>query len=213
MNTAAEATEAQALQPEQAPEFSNPKKAQALDLLGKNIPPGAVAAMLGVTPALISQYMQDSAFAQAVDSQRDITNLALVERDTKLEALESKALDKLGVVLEVAYKPRDVLDIYRTLNSAKRATTSDRNNTDASTKTVVLELPKHIENSLVQLNVEFNTSREVVSVQSKEMRTLPMADVLERVQQEQAKAQEPAHLSAEDLKNETPESLKIKSLF
>lgn len=157
--------------------FGNSPKAQAAMLLGRNISESQVADILGVSPALISQYKEDPAFSEQVRLMQLDASLAATLRDEKINELEDSVLDRVKDVLPYITKPMELVGVLRTINSLQRrgATSLAASALNQQNNTVVLELPPNITKG--EVNLKFNTSNEVVEVEGRMMHTMPAPSV------------------------------------
>lgn len=158
--------------------FGNSNKQQAMLLLGKNIPESAVAELLGVTPALISQYKSDPVFKEGVRELLVEQSLAAKIRDDRLDALEDLAITQVEKTLGLLLRPTDVLAALKVINGLQRRGTTPLprdQDTDTGSNVVQLSIPKGI--TEIALAVKLNSNQEVIEVNGQELRTMPSADV------------------------------------
>lgn len=159
--------------------FANPYagtlKGRALELLRKNIGPSEAARVLEITPAAISQYLEDPQFRELVQDGLSIASMARVMRDRKIDELEDMALGQLEKLLPWITKPMEALKAAQVLNGMHRRSTTGEVSLQDAEKVVPLELPKYVQN--VNVNLVFNTNNEVVEVNGRELRSMSAAEV------------------------------------
>ena len=93
---------------------------RALELLGQGIAASVVASAVGVTEGRVSQLLADEEFARKVAELRFAHLTAQTQLDVKADKLEDRLLNKIEKTLDSLYKPGELLNAYRILNSAKR---------------------------------------------------------------------------------------------
>lgn len=83
------------------PEDFKPKELAAIQLLSRDIPWSKVAEEVGVTIKTINQWHHNLAFSQMVDQgKREYWALKVQNVDSRMNALEGKAIEALGELLE-----------------------------------------------------------------------------------------------------------------
>lgn len=142
---------------------------KAIDLLGKGLPNKVVAAALGVTDSVISQYLAEPRFAEEVRVRRCEILETSADLDTRYDGLESKLLEKLESSLSLITRPRDVLNAIKVINGANRKGTSLPENSDPLGKVVTLTIPQ-----VVQQRFNININNQVTEVQDGEGNSNPL---------------------------------------
>ncbi len=164
---------------------TNSTRTKALEFLGKGLKPGVVSTLLGVTPATISQFLAEPEFKEAVAAILVTSQMAHSIRAERLDALEDKIITSVERSIDFFVKPADALMALKVINSLDRKVPINPINPDSiETRTVVLNLPAHMHNSVV--NIQVNSSNEVVEVNGREMRTMPTGQVLQQLEIQQA---------------------------
>lgn len=173
--------------PVNAPLFSNTNKDQAMQLLGKGYAKKMVATILSITPANISQYLQDPLFSEAVGELKLETELAHVMRDESMDELEDMALEQLKTYMCLVTKPLDALRIAQGINGMTRRSAPAIGDSASEAKVKELVLPAFLINVEGDINIQVNTNNEVVEVNGRHMTTMPstkVADNLRIIQEE-----------------------------
>lgn len=181
----------------------NASEEQVFNLLASGLNASMVASTLSLSESYISQLLSNSEFRDRVTSARLAKNKGLIERDDKLELTESKALERLSLLLPMVTKPLEAAKIYQTLNSARRTTSIPANSQTAGSATVTLNLPK---NSSVQFTLAHDTN-QVLEVDGRSMAPMPAQRVKElmteksmvRIAQSKLAQISLAHTRAEDI--------------
>jgi predicted transcriptional regulator len=164
---------------------TNSTRERAMELLGRGVRPSVVATILRVTPAVISQYQEDPEFKEILQGRLVESQLAASVRDARLDALEDQIITQVERSIQWFSKPADALGALKLINGlARRAPVIATNPDDISTQTVILQLPTHMQNSVV--NIQVNTNNEVVEVNGREMRTMATSQVLRELEVSQA---------------------------
>jgi predicted transcriptional regulator len=162
-------------------------RGKIVELLGKGVRPIQVAVVLGVSPSLVSQVLAEPGVREGVSSALLEANLAQAVRDQKLNALEDKCIQAVEDSMKLysgVLKPTESLNMLKIVNGLVRRSpqlpAGLGSVEEAGSKTVVLQLPEHMHNSVVQIQV--NTSNEIVEVNGREMRTMPTGGVLKELE-------------------------------
>jgi predicted transcriptional regulator len=161
-------------------------RGKALEMLGKGMRPLAVATALGISPALVSQFLADAEFKKEVADRIKDASYAQAVRAERINALEDKCIDAVETSLKLyrgAMKPAESLSLLKIVNSLDRRTgmvgpvSSDM----GEEKTATLILPTYIQNAVV--NIQVNTTNEVVEVNGREMRTMSTGGVMKELEE------------------------------
>jgi hypothetical protein len=139
-----------------------------------------IATIVGCDPSYVSQVKAQREVEIA--EKRILSNLSGIRRDNRIDELEDKALEKLGDMLGMMFKPMEVLRAAQVLNGMTRRTQGMAGEREASTgETVVrITLPSHVHEAVV--GIKLNTSREVVEVNGRQMLNLPMGTLLREME-------------------------------
>lgn len=140
---------------------------RALDLLGQNIHPAHVAAALGVTESLISQYLADPTFVGEVAELR-FKNLAKHnQRDLAYDTMEDALLAKLQDLLPFMMKPLEILRAIQVINGAKRRGSAAPEAMVQKSEVISLTLPIQIINQF-----QTNSANQVIKAGDQELVTV-----------------------------------------
>jgi hypothetical protein len=154
--------------------YSDFNRDKAAGLLSKGVSPSQVALALGVTPAVISQYLADPGFSQRVAGARQAVLQSSIARDEKADSLESKLLDKIEMLVPASFKLGEVLNAYKVLNARKRfSDPSQAIDSGAGAPMVTLNLPQTAVNVFVQKDL----TGQIISVGSQTLVTMQSSNI------------------------------------
>jgi predicted transcriptional regulator len=119
-------------------------ESQALELLGVGASPSQVAAALGVSESLISQFLAQETFSRAVAERRFTGLLKHNKRDDKLDELEDALIKKLENIIPMMYKPSEIIHAFTRINQAKRRGSSAPEQIHQQQTVISLTLPIQI---------------------------------------------------------------------
>jgi NADH dehydrogenase/NADH:ubiquinone oxidoreductase subunit G len=146
-------------------------KDRAISLLGQGFGGSQVAAAIGVDVSLVSQWLADPVIRAQVAELRSKVLQQAAAADTKLEDIETRALQLVSDKLVFVKSPMEAARIYATLNGAKRKTAGINPIDDANaTASVTITLPASIK---ATVQVQLNSANQVVDVNGRSMATLP----------------------------------------
>lgn len=140
---------------------------RAIALLTAGIPAGKVAEALGVTPARISQLMEEQSFKEALAEAKFSHLNRYNEADANLDSLESKVVKKLDSVMELVHNPMQLTRIFSAVNAAKRRGASNLAELPDTGAIVQLNLPTKIVN-----NFQVNINNQVIKVGNEDLITI-----------------------------------------
>jgi hypothetical protein len=147
-------------------------ESRALELLGQNIHPSHVAAALGVTEGLISQYLADPEFVGSVAELR-FKNLAKHnQRDLAYDSMEDDLLQKLKVHSEFLMDPMKIARLLQVVNSAKRRGSAAPESLIQKQEVISLTLPIQIVNQFTT-----NSANQVIKAGEQELVTVQSAQM------------------------------------
>ena len=147
-------------------------ESRALELLGQNIHPSHVAAALGVTEALISQYLADPEFVSSVAELR-FKNLAKHnQRDLAYDSMEDALISKLNDLLPFMMKPLEILRAIQVINGAKRRGSAAPESLIQKQEVISLTLPIQIVNQFTT-----NSANQVIKAGEQELVTVQSAQM------------------------------------
>lgn len=155
-------------------QFSAQEK-RALDLLVDGVPQTQVAAALGVTDSVISQYISREEFKTALIERKVSALLEHTTRDRKYDSLEDQLLDKLKETLPMLYKPMEITRVLTLINAAKRRGSTSEERITERKAVINLTLPVQI---VQQFQVNSNNqvikagNQDLITVQSGRMTEL-----------------------------------------
>jgi predicted transcriptional regulator len=169
-------------------------RGRAKEYLGKGMKPIQVAQVLGCSPSLIAQYMSEQDFAEQVRQLQLQSSYSQALRDERLNKLEDMAIDAVEASMQNykgLTKPEVALTILKTLNGLQRRApvlSAGVVDADKSAGTVSISLPEFMQNAVV--NIQVNTSNEVVEVNGRKMLTMNSANVMKELEVFQEKQQQ-----------------------
>jgi len=147
-------------------------ESRALALLGKGIPPSAVASALGVDPSRITQLLADDGFAAQVVEAKFESLSKHATRDLSIDALEDMLLDKLKETLPFMTRPMEILKSFSVVNAAKRRSLAASDNVTQQQTIVQLNIPailvqkfsQNIHNQVTQVG-----QQSLITIQSSQL--------------------------------------------
>lgn len=142
-------------------------ESQALELLGSGCNASQVAAALGVSESLISQFLSREDFSVAVAERRFKSLLKHNKRDDELDSLEDKLIEKLKNIIPYMHKPGEIIHAFTRINAAKRRGSSAPEAVSAQQTVISLNLPIQI---LAQITV--NAQNQVIKAGQQELLTI-----------------------------------------
>jgi len=142
---------------------------RALALLGNGVPPGAVANALGVDPSRITQLLGNEEFAARVVEAKFLALSKHSERDSLIDNVEDKLLEKLKDCL---------LKAFSVVNAAKRKALSSQNEPLTARQNIVpLNLPK-----IIIEKFQVNIHNQVIQVNEQTLVTMQSGSLLKTVE-------------------------------
>lgn len=158
-------------------------KEKGKELLGFNLPNNVVAAAVGCSEALVSQWMSDEKFAQEVQQLR-IENLAgAANRDRKYNTLEDALLGRLEETLEnrlYFLKPQEILHALKIVNSAVRRGAPQELLASSQQTIIPLQLP---EGSEFAVRFVMNKENQVIEIAGRSVATMGAKAVLQKLEE------------------------------
>lgn len=159
--------------------FGNSNKGQALMLLGRGTSAQSTAAILGVSPSLISQFMEDDDFVTELTELKCERELAASIRDEAKDNLEDKAIAKVEAVIDYITKPMEAVALLKTINGLNRTATPNTGLGDKGTGVISVVLPKGI--IAAKVNIEVNAQNQVIEVEGRGMQTMDQNTLLQEL--------------------------------
>lgn len=147
-----------------------------LNLLGAGIIPEQVASAVGVSPSYISQLLSTDEFSAAVSELRYKSLQKHNERDSNLDSLEDKILEKMHQTLPLVMRPMELTRMLQVVNAAKRRGTSTPDSVLQKQEVVTLSLPPVIINKFTT-----NIQNQVVQTGNQELVTMQSGTLLEKL--------------------------------
>lgn len=162
---------------------TGPKRDQIKELLGSGLGPEVVSAAVGCDISYVSQLLSDEAFANEVASLRTIALASYSKRDESINTIEDKLIKLLGAAVDdnSFYKPRDLLQAFTVLNSAKRRGSQNLGTGNTVNNIVQLTLPESVVRRFTT-----NRTNEVIEVEGQTMVTMPAGTLLRKLATEDA---------------------------
>jgi len=161
-----------ALQEQHSARTRTATESRALELLGQNIHPAHVAAALGVTESLISQYLADPQFVSEVAELRFKTLAKHNTRDLAYDSMEDELLAKLRDLLPFMMKPLEILRAIQVINGAKRRGSTAPESLTQKSEVISLTLPIQIINQF-----QTNSANQVIKAGDQELVTVQSAQM------------------------------------
>jgi transcriptional regulator with XRE-family HTH domain len=155
-------------------------KEKVLAMLGNGVSNEQVASALGCTHGYISQLMADESFSERVVALRVATLTEAASRDKRINVIEDKLIEKLEEAIEFVTKPRDIKEMFATVNAAKRRGVSSTEAMTINQQIVNLNIPPVVVRNFVQ-----NTEGEVIEVEGQAMITMPAHQLLKSLMEGQ----------------------------
>lgn len=151
---------------------------RALALLGQGVPPTAVANALGVDVSRISQLLSQDDFAAKVVERKFEQLSKFNERDTAIDGLEDKLLEKMRDCLPFMTRPMEILKAFSVLNAAKRRGAVAASDSLASKQTIIqLNIPQIIIDKFTS-----NVHNQVVQIGQQSLLTIPSGQLLKQME-------------------------------
>jgi transcriptional regulator with XRE-family HTH domain len=139
-----------------------------LELLGQGLSGSVVAAAVGVTPAYVSQLLEDEDFRLEVSIKRAGKAEAAVDRDNTWDKIEKAAIDKMAQLMPMITRPADLIRIAQIANTAKR-TAKELEGTDSGAAPVVqLIVPQ-----AAIIHFKMNAESQVIEIDARSTEALP----------------------------------------
>lgn len=135
----------------------------------KNVNPGIIASSCGVTPAYVSQLLEDPTIREEIALLKSGKLEVALEADDNLEKLESKALQMVNSKLPFVRTAMEAVKIAQTLNGMKRkADTGNQDSDVLAAQQVTITVPRG-----AALHFRTNESNQVIEVEGRAMAPLP----------------------------------------
>jgi hypothetical protein len=157
---------------------------RALSLLGKGVPPTAVANAIGVDISAISQLLSQEDFAQQVVEAKFEALSKHNERDTHIDNLEDKLLDKLRDCLPFMTRPMEILKAFQIINAAKRKGALTPDHITNKQTIIQLNIPKIVLDKFTS-----NVHNQVIQVGAQTLLTIPSGNMLKQLEARNASSQ------------------------
>lgn len=146
---------------------------RALTLLGAGAQPAQVAAAIGVTESRLSQLLSDPEFASKVTALKFESLQKHNLRDTKIDAIEDKLIDKLEQAIDLCYRPMELAKLFSTVNAAKRRGQSAPESLVNQQTVVQLFMPTQVIEKY-----STNSHNQVISTGNQELLTMQSSTLL-----------------------------------
>lgn len=147
-----------------------------LNLLGSGVAAEQVATAVGVSPSYISQLISQEEFSTAVSELRYQALQKHNERDTSLDSLEDKILEKMHQVVPMVMRPMELVRMLQVVNGAKRRGASAPDSILQKQQVVTITLPQVVINKFVA-----NVNNQVVQAGQQELITMQSGTLLEKL--------------------------------
>lgn len=180
-------------------ELPHKMKEKAKELLGFNLPANVVAAAIGVTPSMVSQWLSDEQFAGEVQQLR-IENLAgAANRDRKYNTIEDALLGRLEESLEnriYFLKPQEILHALKIVNAAVRRGAPQEVLASAQQTIIPLQLP---ENSEFAVRFIMNKENQVIEIAGRSVATMGAKAVLKKLEERKVVSEQNGEAERKDI--------------
>jgi hypothetical protein len=150
-----------------------------VNLLKQGIPANRVAAILDCEPSYISQLVNgNNLIEEEVQGARGAKIEADLERDTKLNSIEDKLIDKVDKLVDSPWtftNPMEAVRALKEINSMKRKAEGNLHGDDNSSMNLVvnLTLPKTILNNFLA----FDTNNQITKIGDTSLVTIDTANL------------------------------------
>lgn len=153
-------------------------KDRVQNLLGAGLSPEIVANTVGCTPSYISQLMDDEAFAAIVTSKRSASLTGNISRDSSINSLEDRILEKLSAAVDTGgfYRPRDLLNAFTVVNRAVRRGPVQSGGDNTAKQTINLILP-----TITVERFTMSPNKEVIEIDNQTLITIPTSNLLSQL--------------------------------
>lgn len=158
---------------------STSTEVRALSLLGAGVSAESTAAALGVSAARISQLLSSEEFSAQVAELRFKNLSKHNERDSKLDSLEDKIIDKLEGSLSLVVRPLELTRMLQVINAAKRRGSSTPEAITEKQQIVQLTMPTNILNNFT---VNVNLNNQVTKIGSQNLLTIQSGTLLKTIE-------------------------------
>ena len=149
---------------------------RALKLLGNGVSAEQTAAALGVTPARISQLLADESFSQQVSEMKYQNLLSHSERDSQLDTLEDKLINKIEHLLPLVMRPMEAIKALQVVNGAKRRGSQGLAGASATQNIVQIAVPTQITQKFVT-----NIQNQVIQAGDQQLLTIQSGTLLKNI--------------------------------
>lgn len=135
----------------------------------KNVNPGIIASSCGVTPAYVSQLLEQQEVRDEIALLKSGELEVALQADDNLEKLETKALRIMEQKLPFVKSAIEAVKIAQTLNGMKRKAAVGNTDSDVlAAQQVVITIPRG-----AALHFKTNESNQVIEVEGRAMAPLP----------------------------------------
>ena len=152
---------------------------RALKLLGAGVSPEQVAAAIGVTPSRISQLLASESFAAQVADLKYKNLLSHSERDSRLDTVEDRLLDKIESLLPLIMRPLEAVKALQVVNGAKRRGSQGLQGASAAASVVQIAVPVQITQKFVT-----NIQNQVIQAGEQQLLTIQSGTLLNNLKTE-----------------------------
>ena len=187
---------------------------KALKLLGTGVSVEQTASAIGVTPARISQLLAEDEFAAQVSELKYKNLLSHSERDTRLDTLEDKLIDKIEHLMPLIMRPMEAIKALQTVNGAKRRGSQGLAGATANQTVVQIALPTMITQKFVT-----NVQNQVIQAGDQQLLTIQSGTLLKNIQAENPEtvgaiqqANSATHSFTSEVQNDAGNLQRIRSL-
>lgn len=157
-------------------------KVKVKELLGSGLSIEVVSSAVGCAAAYISELMGDTEFAKDVIELRTQALQSHNRRDKSIDDIEDSLISKVKELVDsgMIYKPRDILQAFRVMNSAQRRGVPAEAGMNITNNIVHLQLPEQLIKGLT-----ITQSGEVVDIElgsgNQTLVTMPTSTLLSQL--------------------------------
>lgn len=141
---------------------------RAVALLAAGAAPSNVALATGVTPAYITQLLDEESVQRAIAEKRTARLEGDVQHDDSIDGAEKEALKVLRQKLPFVRSATEAAAVFKILNNAKRATDTLTPANDDGVATVSITLPR-----ASRVFIQVDEKNQVVDVAGRSMAPMP----------------------------------------
>jgi hypothetical protein len=149
--------------------MSTATRDKIIGYLGRGVSPLVTATSCGVTPAYVSQLLEEESVREEIALKRASLLEDALAADSTLERIEKAALKQVEAKMPFVRTAIEAVKIAATLNGMKRKAASTDQTSDAlAAQQVTILLPR-----AASVNLKINENNQVIEVEGRTMAPLP----------------------------------------